>query len=77
MNFQTRYQILKAYLGPFRIKQDFETIKTVAAIDALADRADMLQRGCIPGNFIPGSSYSCPPTGFQGGCPQPLQCPPR
>ena len=61
MDFQTRYQKLKAYLGPFRLKQDFETIKTVAAIDALADRADMLQRGCVPGNAIPGSSYHCPP----------------
>ncbi len=61
MDFRTRYQKLKATLSAFRLKQDFETRKTVAAIDALADRADMLQRGCVPGNVVPGSSYDCPP----------------
>lgn len=61
MHFQERYFSLKLALASFRLKHDFETIKTVAAIDALSDRADMLYRGCIPGVKRNGSCYDCPP----------------
>ena len=68
MNYQLRYRKLKTALAPFRLKGDYETVKTVAAIDALADRADMLARGCVPGVFNEGSSYACPP----GTAPEPM-----
>lgn len=60
MDFHARYRQLKTQLGVFRTKQDFETIKTVAAIDELANRADMLHRGCAPGVYT-NSGYSYPP----------------
>ena len=68
MNFHQRYFSLKLTLAPFRLKSDFETVKTVAAIDALADRADMLYRGCGPGVKRDGSCYDCPP----GTEPEPM-----
>ncbi len=68
MNFHQRYFSLKLTLAPFRLKSDFETVKTVAAIDALADRADMLYRGCVPGVKRDGSCYDCPP----GTEPEPM-----
>lgn len=52
MDFFDRYHNLKARLAPFRLRTDYETVKTVAAIDALADRADVIHYGNIPGGKI-------------------------
>ena len=49
--FYRRYCDLKVRVGPYRLKDDFETIKTVAAIDALADRAETLTHGEDNGRF--------------------------
>ena len=40
MTFHRYYCDLKSRVAPFRTAEDFETIKTVASIDALADRAE-------------------------------------
>ena len=49
MTFHRYYCDLKSRVAPFRTAEDFETIKTVASIDALADRADVIHRGNVPG----------------------------
>ncbi len=57
MIFFRRYHEMKKRLAPFRLQTDFETIKTVASIDALMDRADVIHNGNIPGGYI----LECPP----------------
>ena len=56
MEFYYRYHKLKVRLAPFRLKIDFETVKTVATVDALADRADLLHNGNVAGRYI----LACP-----------------
>jgi predicted GH43/DUF377 family glycosyl hydrolase len=56
MDFYEKYRNIKVRLAPFRLKRDFETVKTVASIDALADRADIIERGNKPGRIL-----GCPP----------------
>lgn len=57
MEFYRQYCDLKARIAPYRIKGDYEYIKTVAAVDALADRADVIHKGCNPaGRFGWGQS---------------------
>ena len=48
MEFLDRYFNLKSRLARFKLKSDFETVKTVSVIDALADRADTIARGAVP-----------------------------
>ncbi len=48
MSFEDRYFNLKSRLAPFKLKTDFETVKTVSVIDALADRADVIYKGAVP-----------------------------
>lgn len=43
--FKKTYFDIKSRLAPFRLKDDFETRKTVANIDTLADRADVVHDG--------------------------------
>lgn len=52
MEFFFRYHELKTRLAPFRLKTDFETIKTIATVDALADRADVIHNGNKAGGYI-------------------------
>ena len=49
--FYRRYCDLKVRVAPYRMKDDYETIKTVAAIDALADHAEVLTHGEDVGRF--------------------------
>lgn len=51
MTFYKQYCALKLRTAPFRLKDDFETVKTVAAIDALADRAETLTHGTNESRF--------------------------
>lgn len=46
-----RYCSIKVRLNPFRMKDDFETVKTVAAIDAISDRAEILCHGTTESRF--------------------------
>lgn len=48
-DFKKQYFTLKSRLAPFRLKDDFETRKTVANIDVLADRADVVHDGAYTG----------------------------
>jgi len=47
--FYLRYCGLRVRIAPFRMKADFETVKTVAAIDELLNRADLINAGADPG----------------------------
>lgn len=48
MEFYKKYCDLKVRVAPYRRCGDFETVKTVAAIDTLADRADTVHSGANP-----------------------------
>lgn len=50
-NFYRRYCDLKVRVAPYRLKDDFETIKVVAAIDALADHAEDFSHGEYEGRW--------------------------
>lgn len=52
MDFFDRYIDLKARVAPFKTKEDFEYVKTTAAVDALADRADLIHRGAVPAGGV-------------------------
>lgn len=43
--FKRQYFDFRARLAPFRVKTDFETVKTVSMISALIDRADAVHDG--------------------------------
>ena len=47
--FYAAYSDLRVRLAPFRTKTDFETVKTVANIDALMGRAQSIDAGADPG----------------------------
>lgn len=46
--FYRKYASLRARCAPFRLKTDFETVKTVAVIDALLNRAKDIDEGASP-----------------------------
>ena len=48
MDFYKKYCDIRVRVAPFRMKDDFEHIKTVAAIDAFANRAKDIHEGCDP-----------------------------
>ncbi len=52
MDFFDKYIDLKARVAPFKTKEDFEYVKTTAAVDALADRADLIHRGAVPAGGV-------------------------
>lgn len=47
--FKKRYFDFRARLAPFRMKTDFETVKTISMISALIDRADVVHDGADTG----------------------------
>ena len=47
--FYLKYSDIRIRIAPFRMKTDFETVKTVAVIDELINRADAVQAGADPG----------------------------
>jgi len=52
MDFYKKYCELKIRTAPFRMKSDYEYVKTVSVIDALSDRADLIHNGAkIGGRF--------------------------
>ena len=52
MEFYNRYCDLRVRVAPYRTKTDYEYVKTVAAIDALANRAKDMHDGCnVTGRF--------------------------
>lgn len=57
MEFYKKYTDLRVRIAPFRKKKDFESVKTVAAVDALANRAYDVHEGLDPkGRFGWGGS---------------------
>lgn len=56
MEFYNKYLDLRARLAVFKIKTDFETIKTVYTVESLLTRAYAIHFGCKPGIILP-----CPP----------------
>lgn len=44
-DFYRQYSDIRVRIAPYRLKTDFETIKTVAAIDALINRAETVNAG--------------------------------
>lgn len=44
-DYYKRYCEIRLRLAPFRLKDDYETRKLVASVDALADRAEVLSHG--------------------------------
>lgn len=46
------YRDIMSRLGPFRVKEGFEHKKTVASIEALANRADLISRGARPDTYF-------------------------
>lgn len=53
------YRDIMSRLGPFRTKDGFEYRKTVASIEALANRADLISRGANPDTY-----FGSPPDGL-------------
>ena len=47
--FYLQYSDIRIRIAPFRLKTDFETVKTVAIIDELINRADTVNAGANPG----------------------------
>lgn len=47
--FYLKYCDIRIRIAPFRIKTDFETVKTVAVIDELINRADTVNSGAFAG----------------------------
>lgn len=47
--FYAAYCDLRARVAPFRLRTDFETVKTVAVIDELLNRADTISAGAYAG----------------------------
>ena len=47
--FYLQYSDIRVRIAPFRLKTDFETVKTVAIIDELINRADTVNAGADPG----------------------------
>ena len=59
MEFYNRYCDLRVRVAPYRTKTDYEYVKTVAAIDALANRAKDMHDGCnVTGRFGWGTYFS-------------------
>ena len=52
--FYRKYHDLKVRIAPFRLETDGETVKTLATIDALLDRADVIHNGNQVGGYILG-----------------------
>jgi len=48
MDFFDRYFELRARIAPFRLKTDYETVKTCAIIRGIADRASAMKEGALP-----------------------------
>lgn len=55
MEYYWKYRNLKVRLAKYRLKSDAETIKTVATIDALLDRAYDIHFGVVAGGKILGN----------------------
>ena len=47
--FYLQYSDIRVRIAPFRMKTDFETVKTVAIIDELINRADTVNAGAFAG----------------------------
>ena len=61
MEFYTRYVRLRSRLNPFRLKQDAEFVKTVGVVQALMDRALVMNDGAkAGGRFSVQSLYPHP-----------------
>ena len=43
--FYRRYSAVRLLMAPYRMKTDFETVKTVAIIDELINRAETVNSG--------------------------------
>lgn len=52
--FYRKYHNLKVRIAPLRLRQDAETVKTLATVDALLDRADVIHNGNRVGGYILG-----------------------
>ena len=46
--FYRQYSDIRVRIAPFRLKTDYETVKTVSIIDALINRADTVNAGADP-----------------------------
>lgn len=53
--FYLQYSDIRIRIAPFRMKTDFETVKTVAIIDELINRADTVNDGAYAGGRFGGA----------------------
>lgn len=47
--FYLKYSDIRVRIAPFRLKNDFEYVKTISVIDELLNRADVVNAGADPG----------------------------